>query len=288
MFDSPRPFPKGPWLETLLASRQPSGLGRLLGLLWIVSAPLISFAQADDSPLPDLSTLPTAQLFQEGNTAYDAGDYDRAIACYEAIGANGTVNGYVLYNQGNALHKSGDLGRAILAYERARLLIPGFADLEENLDYLNVLKIDREDDALEAGLYHRLETLVYRFTVRESAIALLLTWSLLGGLATVRILSHPESPAHKPLHWAMGAAGMGILLGGLHLRTVSVQANRTDGIVVTEEVAVRSGPALEYVTEFELHAGTRVTVNRREGAWLQIQLSETLRGWCPAETVEEI
>ena len=50
---------------------------------------------------------------------YNAGAYADAARCFEALEAEGHLNGHLLYDQGNAWYRAGDVGRAIHAWRRA-------------------------------------------------------------------------------------------------------------------------------------------------------------------------
>jgi len=256
-------------------------------VLWITGVLALS-AGAEPLGSEEPAALPEAPLalFQNGNEAYAEGDYETAIASYQGIVAAGVENGTVLFNLGNAHHKQGDLGRAILAYERARRLIPRDRDLRENRDYLDVLKHDKSPEA-STGV-RAVRRAVHSLTVSEAARAALALWIVLGLLLTLRILARGGRRARRPLEVA-AIAILVLLVGALcHTGYLIYEQSRPDAIVIAEQVAIRSGPSEGDVTEFKLHAGTRVRLGRHSGDWVQVALSEELRGWCRARAVEGI
>ena len=74
------------------------------------------------------------EVFAAGNAAYEAGDFDAAVAEYLRLVAQGAVHRDLYYNLGNAYYRSGDLGRAVLYYERALRLTPRDDDVQANVD----------------------------------------------------------------------------------------------------------------------------------------------------------
>jgi len=68
-------------------------------------------------------------------TAYEAGDYGRAVTLYEALLDLGWKNGTVYYNLGNAYLRGGELGRAIAAYRYGESFQPRDEDLQANLAF---------------------------------------------------------------------------------------------------------------------------------------------------------
>jgi tetratricopeptide (TPR) repeat protein len=228
------------------------------------------------------------ELFAAGNRAYQAGDYATAAKRYASLVQRGISDGYLLYNLGNAYYKMGDLGQAILAYERARRLIPRYPDLAENLAYLKVLKHDKDPDAGTPRYVMALRRLIHGVTLKEISWATLITWLLLALLLVWRLLSRRDSSLQRPLRAATWTVALLLTGAATHTLYLAHDLSRPAAIVIAEEVAVRSGPSEEDITEFKLHAGTRVLLERRSDGWSRIALSEELRGWCPSEAVEEI
>lgn len=67
------------------------------------------------------------------NTAYQNGDYKKAITQYEDwLEKNGT-NADVLFNLGNAYYQTADYGNAIYNFERAKALKPLDKEVKQNL-----------------------------------------------------------------------------------------------------------------------------------------------------------
>jgi tetratricopeptide (TPR) repeat protein len=82
-------------------------------------------------------------LYNRAGRAYEAEQYEEAVALYEAIAKRRIRAGRVYYNLGNAYFKAGQLGKAILSYERARRLLPRDEDIEANLGFVRLLKVDK-------------------------------------------------------------------------------------------------------------------------------------------------
>ena len=85
------------------------------------------------------------QVFQQGNSLYQQGNFAGAIERYESILSTGMANGDLYFNLGNAYYKQGNMGKAILQYERALRIMPGDDDLRHNLQLANLQLVDRID-----------------------------------------------------------------------------------------------------------------------------------------------
>lgn len=83
-----------------------------------------------------------ADLYNQGNAAYAAKDYNQSIARYEGILAR-VRDPRVLYNLGNAYFKTNKMGRAIQCYRQARRLAPRDQDIEFNLVFARNFRLDK-------------------------------------------------------------------------------------------------------------------------------------------------
>lgn len=73
---------------------------------------------------------------EQADSAYTAGDYDKAATLYSEIEKSRGVTAPMLFNMGNAYYKSGDEGMAMLCYRRAYRLNPDLSRLEDNIRFL--------------------------------------------------------------------------------------------------------------------------------------------------------
>ena len=75
-------------------------------------------------------------LVEQGNKAYDAKQYNKAIELYEQALKNGSSS-QLYYNLGNAYYRNNNRAKAILSYERALKLSPSNSDARYNLEFIN-------------------------------------------------------------------------------------------------------------------------------------------------------
>ena len=72
-------------------------------------------------------------LFAKANALYKQNKYEEALALYEQLLSQDTVDPVLYYNTGNAYAQLHRPGPAVLMYERALQLDPRDADAQENL-----------------------------------------------------------------------------------------------------------------------------------------------------------
>jgi tetratricopeptide (TPR) repeat protein len=241
---------------------------------------LLSFrpARADEAP----------RLYNEGNALYRAGKYEEAAGAYERALSAGVRNGRLYYNLGNACFKLNRLGRAILAYERAQRLMPGDEDVASNLQFANLLKVDKETEGEVNALTRFGRWLTGLFGA--DALSILCSLCLFGaaGAFTGRMF-RPEERL-RPVFFGILIACGGLLLpaGGLLALKIHAAEFQDAAVVMAGETTGRSGPGDDNVKVFTLHEGTKVSVQRSEGGWVLARLPSGIGGWVRAKDVEKI
>lgn len=255
----------------------------------LILAPLLAFLC-----LPSLFALsaPLAKapeaIFLGGVRAYDEGRFAEAAEAFASLAEGGVVNAKLYYDLGGALIKDGKPGPAILWYERALRLAPDDPELAFNLARADErLKDAREDGG---GSMARIAFFLYG-TLSQNALAWTalccnaVLWAALAGLY-LRGRKALAKRFERALKGAALAALAGIVLFGSSAGYAwYAAAYDATGVILPDEVAVRSGKSVEAATLFTLHAGTRVVVDELENGWTRVRFGRDKLGWAPAEAV---
>ncbi len=230
--------------------------------------------------------LPTTALATPASEAcveqYNAGQYEQAALCFEGLEAEGHHNGHLLYDQGNAWYRAGDIGRAVLAWRRAALYLPRDGDLAANLRTARDQARDDLPPPDERAPLAR--TLMLPFDSMAASEMLLLgaiAWALLLLLVAIRLVR--AFPGGTGLLVLCGLLSFGGL-SGWATRTIQL-SSRPLGVVLNDEVTLRSGRDLQSRDLLVLHAGAELRVVERSTGWLQVALSSGQRGWLPTGSV---
>lgn len=229
--------------------------------------------------LPCMAQEPARQ-FISAVEAYKSGDYAAAINSLERIAQSGVRNGQLFYNLGNAHLKNNDLGRAILWYERAWQLIPNDPDLNFNLTYARSLTKDApEADA--APLVRIFFFWNYQLSSRTIVVLAvagnLLFWCLAMGYRFTR-----RRALRRTMLIVLVPAAVFILTAAFNYYKA---AQRSEGIILVEQTAVRSGLEDTSTELFVLHAGAKIKVVKKMDAHYQIQFAKDKIGWVTKEQV---
>ena len=229
-----------------------------------------------------------ARLYNEGNALYRAGKYAEASEAYEGALTAGVRNGRIYYNLGNACFKMNRLGRAILAYERALRLMPGDEDVASNLQFANLLKIDKETDG-EVNVLSRFgRWLTGLFSANALSVLCSLCLFVAAGTFIARLFRPDERLRPVYLGLLVSCGGLLLLAGGLLTLKIHAAEFEDAAIVMAGETTGRSGPGDDNVKVFTLHEGTKVDVQRSENGWVLARLPSGIGGWVRAKDVEKI
>ena len=226
-------------------------------------------------------------VYNEANDLYRNAQYAEAVEKYEQIVSMDVRSGDLFYNLGNSYFKLRRTGRAILWYERALRLFPRDRDIRANLRFANAVKMDKDLPENEYVLLRRILSLPHFFTVNELSVFCSTLLFLIAAVVIVWIFRK----FHFPVLLIFSEIVLGLLLV-LGVASLSANVYRDDGlrtaIVMDPEVNAMSGPSEDQTKVFVLHEGTKVWIERMEGAWVLIRLANGAGGWIRSETVEEV
>jgi tetratricopeptide (TPR) repeat protein len=221
-----------------------------------------------------------AHAFISALEAYKRGDFQQAVRQWEALADGGIVNGRLYYNLGNAYLKNNDLGRALLWYERALKLIPGDPDLRFNYEYARSLTRDAQEEGPSA--WARI-LFFWKYQLSAGTLKIL---ALGCNLVFWMLFSAWRLTHRNGLRRMAWVAGLPALVLALTVTaTYYEEAYLRQGIVLPEQVAVRSGLETTSTELFSLHAGARVRVVKDYNQHYQVHFSEDKIGWIDKDAV---
>jgi tetratricopeptide (TPR) repeat protein len=222
-----------------------------------------------------------AEYYNQGNKAYEAGDYLNAVELYDSAAAKVT-HADILFNRGNARFKLGLIGRAVADYSRAWVLNPYDPEPRQNLEFCRAYRPDKAT-TLQNPL---VKVLVAVLRVLDLGLAKLLTGVLfLLALAALALLLTRGGRA-----WLWVSVGLGVACLYSFLSWMSwTQAVSPDrAVVVVPEVTLRSGPGEDYKDIVVVHDGLEASIRSRRGRYVLLQVPGGTGGWADSSSVELI
>ena len=273
----------GAWLAPLAA-----------GMLSLAAATAVQAQSPASDPATGLAEAPPvgaeyvlpAVLLQRGHSAYEAGRFDEAITAYRQAERTGVRNGALYFDLGNAYFKDGQLGQAIACYRRAEMLSPRDDLVRANLEYALTQREDKAVQTRGVPLVSWIRSAFRWLSLNEWVAVAAALYAATCLLWIVGRLQRTRARAYRAVLWA----SVGLCALALLTVAAKVQATRgvERGVVTASKVDVTSGPGKTYTTEFSLHEGAEVRIERAREGWLRVSVSEKLRGWVPASSLVRI
>ncbi|MDE2850210.1 MAG: tetratricopeptide repeat protein [Acidobacteriota bacterium] len=240
--------------------------------------PVVTEAQPVDGPP---AAPEPAELWVNGNAAYEAGDFGRAAALYREMREMGVDNGHLHYNLGNAYLRAGELGRSIASYRRALELLPRDEDASANLTFARRSARD-EIVPPEPPVLLR-SVLFWHYSLAPVEV---LRSAVLVGLGFWIVLAFRlYRPASEVLRWsAVCLLAVGLALAGSLVAHAAFSS--PVAVVLPQEIDLHAAAGEGSVVRFRLHAGTEARVIEQRPEWVRIELPDGLRGWSLREYLE--
>jgi tetratricopeptide (TPR) repeat protein len=219
-----------------------------------------------------------SEPFEQANKLYEEGHYAQAAAGYENLLHNRSISAAIYFNAGNAWFKAGQIGRAIYSYRRAEELAPRDPDIRANLE------IARTQAGTTASLPgNRWTRWVGRLTLTEWTISASASVALFFFVLTARQLSPRFNKSAGGLTLTVAACSVW-LVACLGL-SIEQRLLEQSSIIIVSEAVARRGPMDESQSAFTVHDGAELTVQGRDGDWLQVTSAARQVGWLPQKDV---
>lgn len=215
--------------------------------------------------------------FLRGNTAYEQGQYEAALAEYQRVIGLGITDPDVYYNLGNTYVKLGQVGRAVLAYEKGLRLAPRDTDLRHNLVQAAGWAVDAQPEEAGTRLGGWAVRVYGMFTANE------LAWTAAAAFAALLIcvagwlLWPAQARRWRAAVWV--CAWVGLAAGAWSAARDLEPRWRQRVVVLVPAVDVLGRPYQNAEKIDELHEGTRATVGREEEEWVEVRFGPGRHGW---------
>lgn len=219
---------------------------------------------------------------------YNNSQFERAIAAYEQIVANGYESEALYFNLGNAYYKSNKVPQAIVNYERALKLNPNDEDIQFNLQLANTHVVDKIDVLPEFFLTSWWNRFIQLFSSNEWAYASMAAFVLGLVLLLIFFLSG-KVVARKVSFWlAVLLIISSVFTFNFSRKQKWMAQNEPEAIIMTPSVVVKSSPSDNGTELFLIHEGLKVKVSDKLGDWREIKMSDGNKGWIKESDLEVI
>lgn len=244
-------------------------------IIILLLAGFSGFSQAED-------------LFEKGNTAYQQGNYEKAVEDYQQILDNSEYSAELYYNLANAHYKLNHVGPSIYYYEKALQLKPGDEDIRNNIEFARNMAIDDIEEVEQTGMSERVNSIIATFTYHD--------WTLVAigfsVLFVILFLFYYFSVKPVAKRILFGGAAFALLLCLISVffafqQRSYIQDNEF-AIIFSEQAEVRDEPTMRGDASFELHEGTKAKVLEDYQQWSRIELANGSQGWVKSEDIRKL
>lgn len=224
--------------------------------------------------------------------AYSAGNFEQSIDLLKVELQEhldkGEESPNLYYNLGNAYFRNNELAKAILYYEKALLFDPGDKDTRHNIEFANTLiedKIIPVNDFFLVSWYKAIQNCFSSNTWAVIAIVQFLIF-----IACVALFVFGRSVGLKKTSFYIGIVLLPLLIFA-NMFAVNQKyklTNRNTAIIMAGSVPAVSAPSNDSKEIFVIHSGTKVTINKEDNDWVEIELASGHVGWIQKNKLEII
>jgi tetratricopeptide (TPR) repeat protein len=227
-------------------------------------------------------------LIEQANKYYDESEYSLAVETYETIINNGFESDKLYYNLGNAYFKPNNLPMAIFYYEKAKKLNPYDADILFNLEIANGRIIDKIEPVPQFFLFKWWDLLVKSRTMEQWARVSIFSFIIFLVMALVFLLARLVW-LRKTGFW-VGVLSLALFILSFILANQQYNSfnHRSEAIIFTPTVTVKSSPRDNSTDIFVIHEGLKVQLTNQVGDWYEIKIADGSKGWIKENDVKLI
>lgn len=252
------------------------------------------------------SQVSASDNLEQADSAYNRGEYDKAVELYKAAEDSAGTSAAMLYNLGNAYYKSGDEGHAMVSYLRAKRLDPRNIRINDNIKFLS----SRIEDVNKAELkgkkgnvspdplsfFQRAGKAITRDTSSDYwAVFGAISFVILLGAIAVYIFSPAVTLKKLGFFSAIIMFVFTIIFTIFALSAAHAFERHEEVVLIAFKTTLKEEPdAGAADVGSPLHRGTLFTIieeerdHRGEPEWYKVKLNSDNIGWIPAVDVEEI
>lgn len=218
-------------------------------------------------------------LFEEGNRAYNEGDYATAINKYEQILENGETSSELFYNLGNAHYRANNLAPSIYNFEKALQLDPNDTDIQNNLAIAQNMVVDDVEEAQETGVSRIWNDAVSSLGYNEWAWIAITFAVFFSILFLLYYISTKSGLKRTFFTFSMLSLLVALITLIFAFQQKDQFTNDNYAIIFSSQAPVYAEPTLRSDEIFVLHEGTKIEVLETYQNWIKFQLGNGIQGW---------
>ena len=225
------------------------------------------------------------EIFDKANSLYMSENYTEAAQVYLSIIEKGYQSAALYYNLGNTYYKLGNTGKAVLYYEKAKKINPRDDDVNTNLKMTSLSiadKITPLPELFYMKYFNLFASMLGPFGWMK--IFLILFCVLCLTISTLILIKNERAKYFlKKIVFILTAVTIIILCVTIY--TSYEISKHNSAVIMSEKVDVYASPAEDSTELFAIHEGTKVSIKRVQGKWIEISLADGKVGWIIKEHI---
>ncbi len=226
--------------------------------------------------------------FEKAEEAYTAGEYATALGIYNSALEMGYESADLYYNVANCYFRKGELAASILNYERALKLEPSHEDAKHNLEFAEAKTVDNINEIGNVFLvdwWNAICNIVSADAWAWVAISLFVIV-----LVALSLYIFVRKMWVRKLGFSVAIIALFFTIISLFSANTryNIETSKSQAIVFSQTVTIKSSPDSSGNDLFILHEGTKVNIKSTLGEWVEISTLDGNSGWIPANAIEVI
>ncbi|TXE12844.1 tetratricopeptide repeat protein [Seonamhaeicola algicola] len=225
-------------------------------------------------------------LFAQGNALYNKEKYAEAIDKYMAVLNTKKHSADLYFNLANAHYKLNNIAPSIYYYEKALMLNPNDADIQNNIAFAKNMTIDAIDVVPDAGFSKLVKSTTNTFTFDAWATAAVVLVFCFVVLFLVYYFSFSTVIKRLTFISSIIALTGAFITLAFAFHKFNIDKKNNPAIVFVQEAKIKTDPNLRSEEAFRLHEGTKVQVIDNYNNWKKIELADGKTGWINSEDIK--
>ena len=226
----------------------------------------------------ELFAQDAAALFEQGNAAYNGGNYALAVEKYEAILAQKQHSAALYFNLGNTHYRLGNVAESVYYFEQAKKMQPLDKAIRNNADFASNMTLDAIEELPQTQLDALQRNILISFSLNQWAkIVLGFAWLTFLFFVLYRFSQQIQ---FKRIYFVLGCIFLLVTIISFALtQTKQKEEKQNKAVVFDQEIEIWAEPNKRADILFLLHEGTTLEVLSELEGWSKIKLANGSEGW---------
>ena len=219
------------------------------------------------------------EIFKEGNSAYNEGDFEKAISQYNMILKKGKHSSDLYFNLGNAYYRLNKVAESIFYFEKAKQLDPSSDKIKFNSSFAENMTIDSIEKLPKSQL-EELKIKIFNFFSFKNWAILTVFFSWLFLVMFLLYLFNNKSSI-KRIFFSFSTICLVMLIFTMSICYFSQKEKESNqfAVIFSNQLTIWPEPNERGEIKFILHKGTKVNLLENLDEWKKIRIANGSEGW---------